>query len=56
MDTIKKVISGIKSWLVQPNQSELDNYIKSKNPQTSGDVDYWLGRFYRERSTKFYMY
>jgi hypothetical protein len=30
-------------------QSELEDYLKSKNPQTPGDVDHWLAEFDNER-------
>jgi len=32
------------------SKSAIELYIESKNPQSAGDVDYWMNRYHRERS------
>jgi hypothetical protein len=56
MDVLKRIVSSIKTWFNQPITSDIDTYITAKSPKTPGDVDYWLSRYYKERSTKFYGY
>jgi hypothetical protein len=54
MDIFKKIAEVFSKWT--DNSTDVDKYITSKHPQTPGDVDYWLARYYKERSTKFYVY
>lgn len=46
---LKSLLAKIKSYLNPPQQSEIERYISSKNPQTPGDVDHWLAEYDNER-------
>lgn len=41
----KLVNKLLKIFETQSYESQLQQYIESKNPQTPGDVDYWQRRF-----------
>lgn len=45
-----KLLNSIISWFATPNQqTQLEQYIASKNPQSAAEVDHWM-RIYDRRS------
>lgn len=49
MDALKSLIAKINAFLNPPYQSEVERYLLSKNPQSPGDVDFWLAEYDNER-------
>jgi hypothetical protein len=49
MNAIKSFIAALQEFLNPPRISDLESYILSKNPQTTGDVDFWTAEYDNER-------
>jgi hypothetical protein len=45
---LKKVLESIKT----PPMSDLETYLVSKKPQSSGDLDYWIERYELEKQQR----
>jgi hypothetical protein len=47
-----KLLKSIIGLFATPSQqTQLENYINSKNPTTAAEVDYWARRFEANQST-----
>jgi hypothetical protein len=51
---IKKIFSSFRNFFdsVAQRQNDLDQYIYDKNPRDLAELEYWLRRFDKSRSTK----
>lgn len=47
-------LAHLLNWFHFNHQSNMDNYIASKNPQNAGDVEHWMRDY--EKRTKFYSF